>query len=127
MFRCPKRLVGFRSWYHRRGYRTIGRASKEPTSSDATIMTWEVTHGSTVLTHDLDFVTALTLTYADGPDRPAFNVSFPSDGRSTPPCAVSIRSIRDIHVTEERLFTTNSYIRPNYSLSCLLTQLSEFT
>lgn len=38
-----------------------------PRAEDATIMAWAVANGYAVLTHDLDFGTALALTHAGGP------------------------------------------------------------
>ncbi len=42
---------------------TIG----DPRADDATIMAWALAQGHVVLTHDLDFGTALALTRAQGP------------------------------------------------------------
>jgi len=39
----------------------------DPRADDATIMTWALTHGYAVFTHDLDFGTALALTHGEGP------------------------------------------------------------
>jgi predicted nuclease of predicted toxin-antitoxin system len=39
----------------------------DPRAEDATIMAWAVANGYAVLTHDLDFGTALALTHAGGP------------------------------------------------------------
>ena len=39
----------------------------EPRAEDTTIMAWASAHGHVVLTHDLDFGTALALTHARGP------------------------------------------------------------
>ena len=50
------------------GWRAVHWSSVgDPRAEDATIMTWAVANGYTVLTHDLDFGTALALTHADGP------------------------------------------------------------
>jgi predicted nuclease of predicted toxin-antitoxin system len=39
----------------------------DPRADDAEIMAWAMAHGQIVLTHDLDFGTALALTHAQGP------------------------------------------------------------
>jgi predicted nuclease of predicted toxin-antitoxin system len=39
----------------------------DPRAADATIMAWARANGYVVLTHDLDFGTALALTHASGP------------------------------------------------------------
>jgi predicted nuclease of predicted toxin-antitoxin system len=39
----------------------------DPRAEDATIMAWALAQGHIVLTHDLDFGTALALTHAQGP------------------------------------------------------------
>jgi predicted nuclease of predicted toxin-antitoxin system len=39
----------------------------DPRAEDATIMAWALAQGRSVLTHDLDFGTALALTHAGGP------------------------------------------------------------
>jgi len=39
----------------------------DPRADDATMMAWASTHRHVVLTHDLDFGTALALTHAGGP------------------------------------------------------------
>lgn len=39
----------------------------DPRADDATIMTWALTHGYGVFTHDLDFGTTLALTHESGP------------------------------------------------------------
>jgi predicted nuclease of predicted toxin-antitoxin system len=50
------------------GWRAVHWSSVgDPRAEDATIMTWAVENGYAVLTHDLDFGTALALTHADGP------------------------------------------------------------
>ena len=39
----------------------------DPRADDAKIMSWALTHGCVVFTHDLDFGTALALTHVAGP------------------------------------------------------------
>lgn len=39
----------------------------EPSAEDSVIMSWALTHGYVVFTHDLDFGTMLALTHATGP------------------------------------------------------------
>ena len=50
------------------GWRAVHWSSiGDPRAEDATIMAWAVAQGYAVLTHDLDFGTALALTHAGGP------------------------------------------------------------
>jgi predicted nuclease of predicted toxin-antitoxin system len=50
------------------GWRAVHwSAVGDPRAEDATIMTWARSRGYAVLTHDLDFGTALALSHAGGP------------------------------------------------------------
>jgi predicted nuclease of predicted toxin-antitoxin system len=56
------------SLLQRAGWRATHWSSVgDPRAEDATIMAWAVANGYAVLTHDLDFGTALALTHAGGP------------------------------------------------------------
>ena len=55
-------------WFTQAGWSAVHWSTVgDPAASDASIMDWARTSGHVILTHDLDFGTALALTHAGGP------------------------------------------------------------